>query len=156
MDMDTVWQELSGGMANSREAIRILIRLLSAVILGAIIGWERQREHKLTGIRTHILVSLGAALFTAVAVVGSTPDGLSRAIQGVATGVGFLGAGTILKSETGQYVRGLTTAASIWLTAAVGMAVGAGWILPSAVTVVVAWLVLRGFPFRRDQIDRPE
>lgn len=153
--MDFFWQELTGGMQTSEDAFRVILRLSAAVILGALIGLERQWEHKLTGMRTHILVALGSALFTVVASVDSTPDGISRAIQGVATGVGFLGAGTILKSETGKHVRGLTTAASIWLTAAVGMAVGAGWILPSAFTVFIAWVVLTRLPIHRDHNDSP-
>lgn len=109
----------------------LLFRLGSAIISGGVIGWERQQRHKAGGLRTHMLVSLGAALFVLVPIeISGSMDGVSRAIQGVATGVGFLGAGEILHrsrpNKNSQEVKGLTSAASIWVTAALGITAGAG------------------------------
>ncbi|MER3433205.1 MAG: hypothetical protein C4288_07210 [Leptolyngbya sp. ERB_1_1] len=109
----------------------LLMRLGSAIIAGGAIGWERQQRHKAGGLRTHMLVSLGAALFVLVPIeVSGSADSLSRTIQGVAAGVGFLGAGEILHRSRpngrDQEVKGLTSAASIWVTAALGITAGAG------------------------------
>jgi|SRR5436190_21155498 len=112
---------------NLPQIVRVVIRVLVAAALGALLGWERQRAGKTAGLRTHMLVALGAALFVLFpAEAGMTIGDLSRVIQGVATGIGFLGAGTILKRAESEHIEGLTTAASIWLTGAIGMAVGAG------------------------------
>src|SRR5216117_655172 len=101
----------------------VVVRLSVAVLLGAMLGFERQREGKSAGMRTHMLVCLGAALFAIGPALGQIDDAaLSRVIQGIATGVGFLGAGAILKANDEQQIRGLTTAASIWVTAGAGVA----------------------------------
>ena len=99
------------------------------MVLGAVVGWERFLDHKPAGLRTHTLVSLGAAgvMIAARGMMGDDPAAhreLSRVVQGVITGIGFLGAGSILQS--GVNVRGLTTAASIWVVAAIGVAAGGG------------------------------
>jgi putative Mg2+ transporter-C (MgtC) family protein len=109
----------------------LISRLGLALLAGGAIGWERQQRHKAAGLRTHMLVSLGAALFVLVPIeVSGTADGLSRSIQGVATGIGFLGAGEILHQSRSdnrkQEVKGLTSAASVWVTAALGVTAGAG------------------------------
>lgn len=109
----------------------LTFRLGLALLAGAAIGWERQKRRKAGGLRTHMLVSLGAALFVLVPIeVSGTADGLSRSIQGVATGIGFLGAGEILhysrSDRQRQEVKGLTSAASVWVTAALGITAGAG------------------------------
>lgn len=152
--MDWLFEELMIGTRNGQEFLRLLLRLGAAAMLGGLLGLERQRSHKSTGIRTHVLVALGAALFTLIADQASTRDGLSRVIQGVAAGVGFLGGGTILKEQ--HEVRGLTTAASVWMTAAIGVAVGSGWIVPSVVAVFLAWLVLSKLPHPLHQIGKEE
>ena len=122
---------------------RVFIRLTVATLLGAVVGLERHREGKFAGLRTHMLVALGSALFTLIPQEAhmSTSD-LSRVIQGVAAGIGFLGAGTILKLEEQHRIEGLTSAASVWVTAAVGMSVGAGWIWPAVVGVIWGWIIL--------------
>ena len=122
---------------------RVSIRLTVATLLGAVVGLERHREGKFAGLRTHMLVALGSALFTLIPQEAhmSTSD-LSRVIQGVAAGIGFLGAGTILKLEEQHRIEGLTSAASVWVTAAVGMSVGAGWIWPAVVGVIWGWIIL--------------
>lgn len=124
--------------------IEIVIRLLSAAALGAIIGFEREREHKPAGLRTHILISLGSALFTIISIYGFGGSGVdqSRIAAGIVTGIGFLGAGVILHGVRGTLIVGLTTAASIWATAAVGMAVGTGMYLIAAITAIIIFLVL--------------
>jgi putative Mg2+ transporter-C (MgtC) family protein len=122
---------------------RVLIRLTVATLLGAVVGLERHREGKYAGLRTHMLVALGSALFVLIPQEASmTTADLSRVIQGVAAGIGFLGAGTILKLEGEHRIEGLTSAASVWVTAAIGMSVGAGWIWPAVVAVVWAWIIL--------------
>jgi putative Mg2+ transporter-C (MgtC) family protein len=123
--------------------VRVSVRLVAAVLLGALLGVEREREGKAAGLRTHMLVALGAALFIiAPAEGGMEIADLSRVFQGVATGIGFVGAGTILKLTERQEIRGLTTAASLWLTAAVGMAVGAGLLWIPVMGALLAYLIL--------------
>jgi putative Mg2+ transporter-C (MgtC) family protein len=107
--------------------IRIAIRLLIAAVLGGLIGYQRQRNGKSAGLRTHMLVSMGAALFVVGPDLESTHvDAQSRVVQGIITGVGFLGGGAILKLTYDKEIQGLTTAAGIWLSAAIGIAVGVG------------------------------
>jgi putative Mg2+ transporter-C (MgtC) family protein len=123
---------------------RVTIRLVTAAVLGGLLGIEREAMGKPAGLRTHMLVSLGAAVFVLVpAEIGMTNGDLGRAIQGIATGVGFLGAGTILKRSDQQEVTGLTTAASIWLTAAIGLSVGVGGLWLSIVCAICALVILR-------------
>ena len=101
----------------------VFLRLSAAVVAGALIGLDRELRGKPAGFRTVALVSLGAAMFVMTALAG-TPEATSRAIQGIVTGVGFLGAGTIVRGQTQDSVKGLTTAASVWLAAANGIACG--------------------------------
>jgi len=108
----------------------VFIRLGAAVAAGALIGLDRELRRKPAGLRTLALVSLGSALFVleTLAAAGAYTDATSRVIQGVVTGVGFLGAGSIMRSADEESVRGLTTAASIWIAAATGVACGlANW-----------------------------
>ncbi|MEA5572868.1 MgtC/SapB family protein [Calothrix sp. UHCC 0171] len=136
----------------------IFVRLSIALIAGAIIGWERQVQHKPAGLRTHMLVSLGSALFTLIPLLisqrnsGVDGDVLSRIVQGITAGVGFLGAGEILRasSEDSQHIpiRGLTSAAAIWVSASLGSAAGCGlWQLTliGAVLCVVVLSIVKRF-----------
>ena len=109
----------------------VILRLLLAIALGAIIGYQRERSSKAAGLRTHTLISLGAALFTVVSIFGfSGAVDPSRVAAGVVVGVGFIGAGVIFRGMRGEGVAGLTTAASIWASAGVGLAAGAGlWLI---------------------------
>ncbi len=102
----------------------VFLRLVSAVLAGGLIGFDREVRNKPAGLRTMALVALGSAVFVLAAAGAANADSTSRVIQGVITGVGFLGAGTIIRGQSEQSVRGLTTAASIWLAAAVGVACG--------------------------------
>ena len=106
---------------------RIALRLMVAALLGGLLGLERERARKSAGLRTHMLVSLGSALFVLVSLEsGMDPDALSRVVQGVVAGIGFLCAGAILKSAEEDQVRGLTTSAGLWMTAAIGLCAGLG------------------------------
>ena len=102
----------------------VFFRLGAAVLAGALIGFDREVRNKPAGLRTMSLVSLGSAVFVVAGAESVSADSSSRVIQGVITGVGFLGAGSIIRGQTEQSIRGLTTAASIWLAAAVGVACG--------------------------------
>ena len=117
----------------------VLLRLILAAVFGGLIGIERELVHKPAGVRTHMLVSLGSALFILLALENN-PDGIDKIIAGVATGVGFLGAGTIFKSKI--EVHGLTTAASIWAVAGVGMGIGLGYYFMTLVSVVLVLIIL--------------
>ena len=103
------------------------LRLLLAALLGGLLGLERELTAKPAGLRTHMLVALGSAMFVLAANgAGLDDDGMSRVIQGLLAGVGFLCAGAILKSDNQEHVFGLTTAAGLWMTAAIGLAAGLG------------------------------
>ena len=123
--------------------IEVILRLLLATTLGAGIGYQREQANKPARLRTHILIALGAALFTAVSIFGFG-DGVdsSRVAAGVVAGVGFIGAGVIFRGSRGDVLVGLTTAASIWVTAAVGLAAGAGMYLLSTIVALITVLVL--------------
>ena len=145
--MDTLVNELWSGVPDAIQATRILIRLLAASLLGAIVGYEREATGKSAGLRTHMLVSLSSAVFVLAALeAGMSTGDVSRVIQGVAAGIGFIGAGAILKHATANEIQGLTTAASIWLTAAVGLAAGLGRYGLATVGVGLAWIILELLP----------
>jgi putative Mg2+ transporter-C (MgtC) family protein len=114
-------------VADLESLVRVVLRLLIAALLGGLLGLQREQHGKEAGVRTHMLVALGSALFVLVPLqAGTSPEDLSRVIQGVIAGVGFLCAGTIIRVTGEDHIRGLTTAAGIWLTAAIGIAVGLG------------------------------
>ena len=141
--MNLILEELAGSLPDARETVRVVIRLVAALLAGAIIGFQRERSGKAAGLRTHMLVSMGTALFViAGAESGMAQDAMSRVVQGLTTGIGFLGAGAILKLEDEQRIKGLTTAAGIWMTAAVSVAIGLGHLGTAAIGVVLAWIVL--------------
>jgi putative Mg2+ transporter-C (MgtC) family protein len=127
----------------------LTLRLFVATLIGSVIGIDREVRGKPAGMRTHALVSLGAALTIVIVVRLSPPnfehiDAISRVIQGIITGIGFLGGGVILKSLDTESVHGLTTAASIWFVAALGMACGAGQWVAGLVALALALLILIG------------
>lgn len=150
----TIAQEFSD-LPSIAEATRAVVRLTIAALLGAALGWERERAGKAAGIRTHMLVSLGAAMFVLVpAQQGVSPNDMTRVIQGLVTGIGFLGAGAILKRDKGaESVSGLTTAAGIWLTAAIGVAAGLGREATAVFSTLFALVILNLMPrlIRRDE-----
>jgi len=128
--MDNWWQGVFqdfSDLGDIRQVISMAVRLILAALLGGVLGFEREKSGKAAGIRTHMLVALGAALFVVIPQqAGMTMGDLSRVIQGVVSGIGFIGAGAILKQAAQQEIQGLTTATGLWLTAAVGIAAGIG------------------------------
>lgn len=138
----TVASEFSD-ISDLENLTRVSLRMLLAVILGGLLGFERQFAGKAAGLRTHMLVSLGGALFVLVPLqAGMNPSDLSRVIQGVVAGVGFLCAGTILKTAQEDQVRGLTTAAGLWMTAAIGVAAGMGREMTAVLSALFAFAIL--------------
>lgn len=126
-----------------QQAARITIKLLAAALCSGIIGMQRERAQKFAGLRTHVLVGLGTAFFVVSAQeAGLSDTDLSRVIQGLATGIGFIGAGAILKLDQEQDIKGLTTAASLWVAAAIGVAAGLGLIFQALLGAILAWMVL--------------
>lgn len=146
---NTVAKELSD-LPDLEQATRVVFKLVLAALLGGLLGFEREASGKSAGLRTHMLVAMGAAMFMTIALLlGVTPQESSRVIQGVIAGVGFLGAGAILKSSKGgeEDVKGLTTAAGIWFTAAIGVAVGVGEESAAIFCTVIALVVLMVVPW---------
>ena len=132
------------------DELMIVVRLLIATVLGGVIGLERQQRNKFAGLRTHILVCIGSCLIMEISiniyagVQGLTNADPARLAAQVVSGIGFLGAGTIMKE--GLTVRGLTTAASLWVVAGVGLAVGAGYYVGAIATTVITFLALTYLP----------
>jgi len=144
--MDLLWQELTSGLHDSKQLAHVIIRIIAASILGGIVGIQRQSTHKPAGLRTHMLVSLAASGFiVACASFGMSTDGMSRVIQGIVTGIGFVGAGTILKLSQEHEIKGLTTAESVWMASAIGVTVGMGnlgiGLMITALALAILWLV---------------
>ena len=122
-----------------------VLRLLLAAALGAGIGYQRERANKPAGLRTHILIAVGSALFTVVSIFGFGDGGVdvSRVAAGIVTGIGFIGAGVIFRgARDDRHIVGLTTAASIWVTASIGLAAGVGMYLIATIVAVVTVVVL--------------
>ena len=147
--LNTVAHELAD-LPDLAQATRIVFKLLLAAILGGLLGFEREASGKAAGLRTHMLVAMGAAMFLAIAqLLGVSAQESSRVMQGVIAGIGFLGAGAILKSSKGgeEDIKGLTTAAGIWFTAAIGVAVGVGEESAAIFCTVIALIVLMVVPW---------
>lgn len=116
-----------------------VLRLVAAAILGGVVGYERQTKHKPAGLRTHMLVSLGAALFGILSVTYFAPS--SSVASGIITGIGFIGAGSII--ALGRHVQGITTAASLWAVAAIGFTTGLGNYELSVSATIIVFIVLQ-------------
>jgi putative Mg2+ transporter-C (MgtC) family protein len=121
-----------------------LTRIGAAALLGGLIGVERELSGHFAGLRTHMMVTIGCAMFVVagLAISGDKQEEVTRVIQGIAAGIGFLGAGTILKNDGEHRITGLTTASSIWLAAALGTLAGLGEFVPAAAATVIALVVL--------------
>ena len=141
--MDAVFKEIADGLPDATQVAQVLVRLLAAALFGAVVGLQRAHAGKPAGVRTHMLVALGAALLVVAAIEsGISQNDLSRVIQGIATGIGFIGAGAILKLSEEREITGLTTASGIWLTAAAGVAAGLGRWGAAALAVALTWTIL--------------
>nr|ABW82959.1 putative magnesium transporter [uncultured bacterium pEAF66] len=144
----TIQAEFSD-LGDAADITRVIVRLTVAVALGAMLGYERESVGASAGLRTHMLVSLGSALFVLIPLqAGMQVADVSRVLQGVTAGVGFLGAGAILKSQSDNQITGLTTAAGVWLTAAIGVAAGMGREGTAVLTAVFALSILSLLKFK--------
>jgi putative Mg2+ transporter-C (MgtC) family protein len=119
--------------------IELILRLLLALGLGALVGFEREYHDRPAGVRTHILVCMGAAIFMIISLNVPAADP-SRIAAGVVTGIGFLGAGAIFRSK--DHVQGLTTAADLWVIAGIGLAIGLGYYLTAIVSAIIVFVIL--------------
>src|SRR3990167_2457453 len=153
--LEIIWSELTSGLPDRTELAHVVIRLVAALVLGAIVGYEREQAGKAAGLRTHMLVAMGTALFVlAASGSGMNLDGVSRVIQGLATGIGFIGAGAILKLSATREIQGLTTAAGIWVTAAIGVTVGLGAPPLALLGTILTWIVLVSIGLFEKRLER--
>lgn len=149
----TVQQEFSD-VPDVEQLTRVTVRLGTAMVLGALIGYERERNDSAAGLRTHMLVALGSALLVlASQEAGIGPADISRVLQGVISGIGFLGAGAVLKLKEDGVIKGLTTAASIWATSAIGITVGLGLQATAALSTVMVLVILQTLSRVSKRID---
>jgi putative Mg2+ transporter-C (MgtC) family protein len=138
--------DLTTTMPSAPELLQIGLRLFVALVVGGLVGLQRELTHKPAGLRTHMLLSVGTALILVAAdESGMSKSDLSRVLQGLITGIGFLGGGAILKLTAEHEIHGLTTAAGLWLTAAAGAAAGLGRLGLAVVGVCLGLLILAGF-----------
>ncbi|SFU98590.1 putative Mg2+ transporter-C (MgtC) family protein [Polaromonas sp. YR568] len=158
---ETIASEFSD-LPDAEQATRVMLRLILAALLGGLLGIEREQKGKAAGVRTHMLVAMGSAMFVLVSQQsGMITADLSRVIQGVIAGIGFLGAGTILKGHMKghpdeEQVKGLTTAAGIWLTAAIGVAAGMGRESTAVLSTLLALGILSLVPRLVRFLEKPE
>ncbi|HTF97264.1 MAG TPA: MgtC/SapB family protein [Cellvibrio sp.] len=157
--MNSVWQQIAATITaefsdlnDVTEVVTLTVRLLMAALLGGILGFEREHRGKAAGVKTHMLVAVGSALFVLIPQqAGLSEAELSRVVQGIIAGIGFLGAGAILKKGSDEKdLKGLTTAAGIWLTAAIGVAAGLGRESSAILCTLLALAILLVVP----KIDR--
>src|SRR5262245_27099006 len=148
--MNDVWNAVAGDFSDlpsGVQFVRVAVRLLLAMAQGGALGYEREHHGQKAGMRTQMMIALGAALFALIPQqAGMSEEAISRVLQGMVAGIGFLGAGPILKLEQRMEVKGLTTAASIWVAAAIGMAVGLGRGTTAIVATALALLILAVLP----------
>jgi putative Mg2+ transporter-C (MgtC) family protein len=162
--METVWQAVwhsvqkdFSDLPGVVEVTQLVLRMLLATLLGGLLGYQRERQGKAAGLRTHMLVALGSAFFVLIPLQAGMPlADLSRVLQGLTAGVGFLVAGTILKHRATDQIHGLTTAAGLWLTAAVGVAVGMGREASALLGTVLAFIILALLPQVEPHAKAPE
>jgi len=129
----------------------IILKLVLAVIIGGIVGWEREKIHRPAGLRTHMLVTLSAAMIT-ITALDSFGVQSARVVAGIVTGIGFLGAGTIFREK--DHVRGLTTAASLWTVAGIGIALGTGFYQAVIVSSILLLVILRLNVFEKKKFKK--
>ena len=162
--METLWQDIWKGvqadfsdLPDAEAVTQFMLRMLLAILLGGILGYQRERQGKEAGVRTHMLVALGSAFFVLIPLQSGMPlADLSRVLQGLITGIGFLGAGAILKQQDTHQIHGLTTAAGLWLTASVGIAVGIGRETSAILATLLAFIIFALLPYFRPRADASE
>jgi len=150
--MNIFWEELTAGLTNHDQMLRVFIRLFAAILLGGLIGLQRTNAKRPAGLRTHTLVCLG----TTVVLLSCSGMGLSLegAVQGILIGIGFIGAGSILKLSEDHIVAGIQVSVRLWTTAAVGIAIGLGQVGIALITAVLIILVLAVLRALERQIER--
>jgi putative Mg2+ transporter-C (MgtC) family protein len=159
-----MWEQITAMVAQEfsdlpdvAEATRIVLRLALAALLGGLLGIEREAKGKAAGVRTHMMVAMGAAMFVLASLqFDIQPADMSRVLQGVIAGVGFLGAGTILKGDAESQVKGLTTAAGIWMTAAIGVAAGMGKEATAVLATLLTLAILASLPLIAALFERKD
>ena len=162
--MEALWQDIWKGvqadfsdLPDTEAVTQFMLRMLLAILLGGILGYQRERQGKEAGVRTHMLVALGSAFFVLIPLQsGMLLADLSRVLQGLITGIGFLGAGAILKQQDTHQIHGLTTAAGLWLTASVGIAVGLGRETSAILATLLAFIIFAFLPYFRPRADASE
>lgn len=146
-DLFLMLAEEFSDLPNFSEIMRITVRLLTAAVLGGALGYERERMEKDAGMRTHMLVAVGTAIFMVGPLEAAVSmNDMSRVMQGVIQGIGFLGAGAIIIGSATRRTKGLTTAASVWATAGVGMAAGIGMGFTAILSTLVLLFILAVLP----------
>lgn len=159
----SMWQEILATLnaefsdfSNVAELTTFIVRLCMAALFGAILGFEREQRGKAAGVKTHMLVAVGSALFVLVPYqAGVSSADLSRVMQGVIAGIGFLGAGAILKKGSDERdLKGLTTAASIWVTSAIGLAAGMGRESSAVICTLLALFILTVVPRIAERLEK--
>ncbi len=148
--MGTAWDAVLGTLASEfsdlgdvEQVTKLVLRLLLAALLGGLLGMQRERQGKAAGVRTHMLVAASSALIVFVPLqMGMDHEAVSRVVQGLLAGIGFLCAGTILKHEREEQVRGLTTAAGVWMTSAIGLAAGLGREMTAVLSTLLVLAIL--------------
>jgi putative Mg2+ transporter-C (MgtC) family protein len=155
-----VWQGIQADFSDLPDVVavtQLVLRMLLATLLGSILGYQRERQGKAAGLRTHMLVALGSAFFVLIPLQAGMPlADVSRVLQGLLAGIGFLLAGTILKQQDPEQIHGLTTAANLWMTAAIGVAVGLGREASAVLGTVLAFLILVFLPQDKAQAKAQE
>lgn len=124
------------------EEVTMVVRLMLAGLLGAVVGLQREKAGKSAGVRTLALICLGATLFTLISVFALEERDSFRIVANIVTGIGFLGAGAIIRREDEGMIEGLTTAATVWSVAAIGIAVGVGLYLVASVATIIVLIIL--------------
>ncbi|MGN6179304.1 MAG: MgtC/SapB family protein [Mucilaginibacter sp.] len=132
--------------------IEVIVRFLLALLWGAMVGAEREYRGKAAGFRTTIMISMGACLFSMLSIAIGTPGNPDRIASNIVTGIGFLGAGVIFRGE--NRINGITTAATIWAVAAVGMGIGAGYYFVAGCASILILFILIVLPFMQNFIDQ--
>ena len=161
--MDSSWQQIKqtivkefSDIGDIEQATSLMVRLTVAAVLGGLLGFEREQKGKAAGVRTHMMVAMGSALFLLVSQqAGIVAADISRVVQGLVAGIGFLGAGAILKGHNEEKVQGLTTAAGIWMTAAIGMAAGLGLEVTAVISTLLALAIFSLMPWLVDWMEKP-
>lgn len=152
---DTISTEFSD-LPDAAMVTRVAVRMLVAAVLGGLLGFEREQQGKAAGLRTHMLVSLGAAMFVLIPDQLAVSAGdMTRVLQGLVAGIGFLGAGSIIKGKDEEHTQGLTTAAGIWLTAAIGVAAGLGRDATAVLSTALALIILAVIPRIASLFSKP-